>query len=127
MYALTVKSEFVATHQLLGYQGACENLHSHDWKVEVTIMASQLNELGIVIDFREIKKVLDEVLENLDHKNLNDLGPFKKTNPTSENICSWLFRELDKRLSFPAIKVNKVTVRETDNYAASYYRKVYEP
>ena len=127
MYALTVKSDFAAAHQLRGYQGACENLHGHNWKVEVTIMANKLNELGIVTDFREIKRVLDGVLESLDHKNLSDLEPFKKANPTSENICAWLFQELDKRLSSRDLKVNKVTVRETDNYAASYYRQASEP
>jgi len=122
MYALTVKSEFAAAHQLRGYQGSCENLHGHNWKVEITIAAHQVDDQGIVWDFREIRKTLDEVLHYLDHKNLNELEPFKEVNPTSENLCYWLFQELENRIPLPGIKINKVTVRETDNYAASYIR-----
>jgi 6-pyruvoyltetrahydropterin/6-carboxytetrahydropterin synthase len=127
MYVLTIKSDFAAAHQIRGYQGACENLHGHNWKVELTITASKLNELGIVIDFREMQRILDEVLDQLDHKNLNELTPFRKTNPTSENICYWLFQELEKRLSSPGIKLDKVTVRETDKYAATYCREICKP
>lgn len=121
MYELRVRSGFAAAHQLRGYQGSCENLHGHNWKVEVVVLVEELDEIGIGLDFRQIAQVTRELLSTLDHRNLNELEPFTESNPTSENLARWLYSGLGRRLNRPGIRVNRVTVMETEDYAASYY------
>ena len=87
MFELTVEDTFDAAHQLKGYEGPCENLHGHTWKVRVVVSGRKLNKLGMLLDFKEIKTALKRVLSGLDHRNLNDLPDFKKANPTSENVA----------------------------------------
>lgn len=121
MYELRVRSGFAAAHQLRGYQGSCENLHGHNWKVEVVVRVEELDEIGIGLDFRQIAQVTRDLLSTLDHRNLNEVEPFTKSNPTSENLARWLYPELGRRLNRPGIQVSRVTVMETEDYAASYY------
>ena len=93
MYEIMVEDTFDAAHQLVGYNGPCENLHGHGWKVQVHISGNKLNDQGMLVDFKEIKADLNQILSKLDHSNLNDLPEFKKTNPTSENFrTAKLFR-----------------------------------
>ena len=87
MYELTVISRFAAAHQLRKYKGKCENLHGHNWKVHVTVTARELNEIGLGIDFKEIKEALQHVLDELDHCFLNDL-PMFETKPFIGKHCS---------------------------------------
>ena len=119
MYEVMVEDSFDAAHQLVGYDGPCENLHGHGWKVQVFISGNKLNELGMLIDFKEVKASLKQILSKLDHGNLNDLPDFKKSNPTSENVSGYIFNELikimDKKLS-----LNKVTVFESPTSSATY-------
>ena len=119
-YELSVKTSFAAAHQLNGYEGACENLHGHNWKVEVFVKADKLNDIGIALDFKVLKNKTNEVLSVLDHKNLNQVPPFDKINPSSENIARWLYQRLNDVLKLLDVKVSKVSVWETDNYYASY-------
>ncbi len=120
MFELTVREEFSAAHQLRGYEGACEKLHGHNWKVEVTVRGERLNEIGILLDFKELRKALREVLAELDHRNLNELPAFTRENPSSENLARFIFEKLAARLASYPVKVYRVTVCETDRACASY-------
>ena len=120
MYELTVESAFSAAHRLRNYQGKCENLHGHNWRVEVTIASNQLDNKGMVIDFRKIKEKLGKVLDKLDHTYLNELSEFKKINPTSENIASYIYSRLKKLITGKKITVKKVSVWETKDSSATY-------
>ncbi len=116
MYTIRVKDEFSGAHNLRGYKGKCEKLHGHNWKVEVEIAKNKLNNQGMVLDFKKMKKLLSKVLEKLDHKYLNDLPYFKKYNPTSENIVKYIYNALSKDLE----GLSKITVWETESSCASY-------
>ena len=99
MYELKIITQFAAAHHLRAFQGKCEQLHGHNWKVEVFVRASQPDEIGLVRDFGEIKAVTQEVLQRLDHPYLNDQACFQQENPSSENIARYLFRELSRLLN----------------------------
>lgn len=116
MYKLRVESDFSAAHNLRGYEGKCEELHGHNWKVELAVESNQLDKLGMVLDFKFLKDRLNFVLEALDHKYLNDLAYFKEVNPTSENIASYIYGCLKKEI--PALL--NVTVWESDKARATY-------
>ena len=120
MYHLTVHSHFAAAHNLINYKGDCENLHGHNWKVEVTVSARELNTAGLGIDFKILKKETNRVLDQLDHKYLNELGPFLQDSPSSENIARFLFDQLGQSLDDQNVTVEKVTVWESDYACASY-------
>ena len=94
MYELTVKNEFAASHSLRDYEGKCKNLHGHTWHVEIVVAGKKLNKAGMLMDFKEMKRHLYELLETFDHAHLNDLAYFKKVNPTSEHIAKYLFDRL---------------------------------
>jgi 6-pyruvoyltetrahydropterin/6-carboxytetrahydropterin synthase len=121
MYELTVEVGFAAAHQLRGYKGNCENLHGHNWRVQINVTAERLNEIDIVMDFRDLKKVAREVVAPLDHVLLNDVFPFTEKNPTSENIAKWIFDSLKKKIHNGTVRVAAVTVWESDSASASYY------
>ncbi len=121
MFELKVCGEFSAAHQLRGYEGACENLHGHNWKVEVWVRGERLNQIGILVDFKELKNALREVLSELDHKNLNELPYFKEKNPSSENLAKFVYDRLSERFSGRDFRVFKVTVCETEGSCASYF------
>jgi len=118
MYKIEVKSSFSAAHNLRGYKGKCEDLHGHNWNVQVGVSSADLNELGMVADFKEVKEVLASVVTELDHKYLNDVERFREVNPTSENIARYVFERI--RDIKPEWKLEKVTVWETGSSAATY-------
>ncbi len=120
MYELRVVSQFAAAHQLRGFEGGCENLHGHNWKVEVYVTGNKLEQDGLLIDFRVIKEKTETLLEKLDHKLLNDLDPFLTLNPSSENIARHLFESLSSEFNNQNVRVNKITVWESDTACASY-------
>jgi 6-pyruvoyltetrahydropterin/6-carboxytetrahydropterin synthase len=120
MYELTVIRQFAAAHQLRETGGDCERLHGHNWKVEVSVTGEELNESGLLIDFEEVKKATDRILEELDHSLLNDLPHFKDQNPSSENIATYVFEQLSSTLNNNNIKVTKVTAWESDSARATY-------
>ena len=120
MYELKIISQFAAAHCLREFKGKCEHLHGHNWRVEVYLQALNLDRIGLVKDFGEIKETTGEVLNGLDHKYLNDLPPFLQENPSSENIARYLFAELSRRLNDARIRVSKVSVWESDTSCASY-------
>lgn len=117
MFEIKVVGEFSAAHNLRGYRGKCEELHGHNWRVEVVIAGRNLNKTGMLVDFKQIKSRLNKVLDKLDHKHLNRLSYFKRANPTSENIAKYIYSNLKLRL--PSLK--SVTVWESDDSSAIYY------
>lgn len=121
MYSLKVCTSFAAAHCLINYQGDCENLHGHNWKVEVSVTARELDRAGLGIDFKLLKQETNELLKSLDHKYLNELAPFREASPSSENLARFIYSELAVKLNNDNIKVSVVTVWESDFACASYY------
>ena len=107
MYYLTIHTHFAAAHNLINYQGDCENLHGHNWKVEVTVTTRELDKAGLGIDFKILKRETKTVLELLDHKYLNKIEPFIELSPSSENIARFLFETLTKRLNNDNVSMYK--------------------
>ena len=120
VYEIFVKDHFAAAHALKGYDGNCSNLHGHNWTVEAYIQCTKLNQLGIGIDFRDVKGVVKDVLSRLDHTNLNDIAEFGSINPTSENLSKLLYTELSRRLNTEHMTVSKVMVFESPGCGSSY-------
>jgi 6-pyruvoyltetrahydropterin/6-carboxytetrahydropterin synthase len=121
MYRLTIKTGFAAAHNLINYQGDCENLHGHNWKVEVTITAHELDHAGLAIDFKVLKRETNALLDELDHKYVNQHPFFTEISPSSENIARYLYFEMGKRLNNDNITVERIGVWESDNACAEYY------
>lgn len=121
MYELMIETSFSAAHQLRGYMGKCEQLHGHNWKVQVHVTAEKLNQIDIAIDFHELKKLTNEIISPLDHTFLNDIFPFTEKNPSSENIAKWIYDCLKKKINDENIEVSAVTVWESDTASATYY------
>ncbi len=115
MYYVTVKSYFSAAHRLRNYNGNCENNHGHNWKVKVTAGFKKLDDNGMAFDFRELQNITDNILDKLDHENLNRLPYFKEDNPSSENIAKYIFDAAKK-----FVPVTRVEVFETEKYCAAY-------
>ena len=121
MYDLMVEADFSAAHQLRGYKGKCEALHGHNWRVQIVVSSDKLNEIGIVLDFHELKEISREVILPLDHSFLNDVFPFTEINPSSENIARWIYDSLKKKLQIKNCTISSVTVWENDSSSATYY------
>ena len=122
MYTLTVEETFAAAHQLREYQGKCENMHGHTWKVALSITGDQLNNIGLLVDFQDIKAVLREITAMFDHRNINELPPFDVINPSSENLSKFFYGEAVKRFAVktPALKVSSVTIWESPTSCCTY-------
>jgi len=121
VYDLMIESQFSSAHQLRGYQGKCENMHGHNWRVQVTVSSDKLDDIGIVIDFHELKKITGEVISSLDHSFLNEVFPFTEINPSSENIAKWIYETIKKKLDQDKCNVSSVTVWENETASATYY------
>ncbi len=120
MYELVVEKTFAGAHNLRDYEGECERLHGHNWRVEVTLRTENLNEMGMVMDFKIVKKKLGEILSRFDHTYLNELSEFKQENPTTENVSRAIYNNLSEQLP-PEILVAKVKTWESEKCAAAYY------
>lgn len=121
MYEIFIDTHFAGAHHLRNYPGDCEKPHGHNWKVKVTVRASELDECGMGIDFKVLKAVVKEVIDKLDHHDLNTLPYFQEKNPSSEHIAEFLFDEVKSRLSNDRYGIHSVTVRETDTQGLIYY------
>ena len=119
MYELVVQSGFAAAHRLREYHGDCENLHGHNWKLEVVLTGEKLDKTGMLCDFRVVKQHLSAVTDMLDHKYLNELEEFSRDNPTTENVAVFVCRELVKLLP-KGLRVARVTAWESDGCGATY-------
>lgn len=119
MFEIKVESHFAAAHHLLNYEGECENQHGHNWKVEVYVEGETLDKSNILIDFKVLKKKVNEVIDVLDHTDINQLEQFKGVSPSSEIISKYIFDELKKEIP----NITKVCVWETDRARACYFEK----
>ncbi len=121
MYELTVTSHFSGAHRLRYLHGKCEELHGHNWKVEVSITSGKLNQEGVVMDFTVLKQKVEKVLKSLDHTYLNDLPYFSGQEPSSENIARYVYDKLKVELKSFSVKMNKVSAWESENSCATYF------
>jgi 6-pyruvoyltetrahydropterin/6-carboxytetrahydropterin synthase len=122
MFEVSVDATFAAAHSLRGYQGKCENLHGHNYKVRLTVEGPQLDEIGLLEDFTLLKRVLRAVVGKLDHQHLNELPPFDQLNPSAENLARFIHDESARELSgkMRNAKLTSATVWETDTASATY-------
>lgn len=119
-FCLSVTVDFSAAHQLRGYEGNCARLHGHNWKIIVEVSGQKLDGVGMIIDFKTMKKAAREAAKTLDHQFLNDIEPFDRINPTAEHIAAWFFVELSRVLNQPNARVSAITVWENDYSAVTY-------
>lgn len=122
MYELKIVTSFSAAHRLENFYGKCEALHGHNWKVEVFLQGDQLDEAGLLQDFGVVKARTRELLEEIDHKYLNELPQFSNQNPSSENLARFLYQRLAATLNRDGVKVSRVSVWESDTSCASYFQ-----
>lgn len=119
MFELSIKNHIASAHFLRGYNGPCKDLHGHTWKIEVTLLSDSLNEIGLVVDFKDVKEKLNTFLKQLDHVCLNDLEYFKDKNPSTENIARFIFERFGPEVV--PLRMKKVQVWESDNASVTYY------
>jgi 6-pyruvoyltetrahydropterin/6-carboxytetrahydropterin synthase len=119
-YQLVVRDGFAAAHRIVGSGGRCENLHGHNFKVELRVGGEQLGEAGMLMDFTDLKGILREVISDLDHRDLNEHQAFKGESPSSERIAEFIFRTVEKRIS-EGVAVISVTIGESDTASATYF------
>ena len=117
MFELMVEETFDAAHALRGYEGPCENLHGHTWKVRIQLQGQKLDQIGLLEDFKVLKQELKTVLDQFDHKLLNDVKPFETENPSSENLARYIYKEMKKTKKC----LTKVTVWESATSCAAYW------
>ena len=122
MYEVKIVTQFAAAHRLENFYGKCEALHGHNWKVEVFLVGNTLDRTGLLMDFGVVKARTNEVLEELDHKYLNELAAFQDRNPSSENLACYLYERLGASLNRDGVKIHRVNVWESDTSCASFYQ-----
>lgn len=120
MYELSIKGDFAASHSLRGHEGKCKNLHGHTWKVEVVVTKGSLDQVGRIQDFSILKRQLRNFLGTIDHSHLNNLPPFDRINPTTENLAKYVYDGFSKVCK--PLKLKRVTVWESENASVTYSR-----
>ena len=120
MYRVSVRQHFDAAHYLRGYLGKCEQLHGHRFQAVVTVEAQELDDTGVAFDFTDLKSHLREILTRFDHVCLNDIVPFEKINPSSENIASTIYQGLQLRLKQMPVSISSVEVWESPDSCVTY-------
>lgn len=127
MYELTIRTHFDAAHSLRDYPGECARLHGHTFNVDVTVQGESLNKIGVVFDFKDLKRAVRDILDNLDHRHLNEVPPFDKLTPTAENLANHIFHELPRRLAGASgvapVNVTRVDVWESPTARISYFEE----
>ncbi len=124
MFEVSVEETFAAGHALRGYRGKCENPHGHNYKVRITVAGEQLDSIGLLYDFKDLKAAMGQVIERLDHQFLNDIEPFQRLNPSAENMARYFYDEVTallKRETDGRVRVKDVRVWETDTTTATYF------
>ena len=120
IYEVKIISDFAAAHQLRNFRGKCENLHGHNWKVEVVLRGTELQDCGVLVDFGEVKQATREILSEVDHLYLNELPFFKDRNPSSENIARYLFERLSEKLNNENRWLYRVSAWESADASATF-------
>lgn len=113
---------FAAGHALRNYKGKCENIHGHNWRVQVVIEGEQLDGTGLLVDFIDVKELMGSVIARLDHQFLNEVAPFDVKNPSAENIAEYFYQQMSAGLEKTAVpvRIREVKIWETDIQSASY-------
>ncbi|GAB6040102.1 6-carboxytetrahydropterin synthase QueD [Endothiovibrio diazotrophicus] len=119
-YTLKVITGFAAAHTLRDYPGDCRRMHGHNWKVEVEVVAHELDALGMGVDFKTIKREAKAQADLLDHRYLNEIEPFDRLNPTAENLAAWFHRGISERINDERVRVSAVTLWETETACVRY-------
>jgi len=120
-FEVMIERNFSSAHQLRGYKGKCENLHGHNYKIEIFARGSELNNIGLLVDFLELKEAADDLVAYLDHKNLNELEPFvTEQNPSAENVARFILKRLAARIDDDRVQIYKVRCFETPTSVATY-------
>ncbi len=120
MYRLQIQTSISAAHFLKEYDGNCSVLHGHNWKIEVAVKSEQVDKVGMVIDFKDLKEITWRVAGKYDHRVFNEVAPFDKQNPTAENISKHFYQEIGALL--PAdVKMDRIRLWETENYSIEYF------
>ncbi len=119
-YRMKIVTDFAAAHLLRDYPGACSRLHGHNWKVEVEVVATELDHIGMGMDFRDIKTATKQLIDRLDHRHLNEIPPFDEINPTAENIAAFLYKNLSDSLNDERVKVDAITLWENERACVNY-------
>lgn len=125
MFEVAVELSFAAAHALRGYQGKCEQIHGHNYRVRATLEGEQVDANGLLVDFVDLKRLLKRSIEYLDHRFVNELPPFDRLNPTAENMARYFYEELERALGGEGqrgVRLKEVTVWETDTSLATYRR-----
>lgn len=123
MFEVTVERSFAAGHYLRNYKGKCENPHGHNYKIRITLAGDRLDHAGLLVDFKDLKDVMKETIERLDHQMMNDVDPFTTLNPSAENLARYFYVETNKKIvsvTNDRVRVKEVTVFETDTTTATY-------
>jgi 6-pyruvoyltetrahydropterin/6-carboxytetrahydropterin synthase len=121
MFEITIEESFAAGHALRNYRGKCENVHGHNYRCQVTVEGEQLDDIGLLVDFVELKRVVHAVLDRMDHQWLNDWPPFDKINPSAENMVRFIYDEVNAGLGTrPGVRIAWVKLWETDTSSAVY-------
>jgi 6-pyruvoyltetrahydropterin/6-carboxytetrahydropterin synthase len=121
MFEVTIEETFAAGHALRNYKGKCENVHGHNYRCQVTMAGAELNEIGLLVDFVELKKAVHTVLDRMDHQWLNDFPPFDKLNPSAENMARYIYDEVEAALPLGSgAAIQLVRLWETDTCSATY-------
>jgi 6-pyruvoyltetrahydropterin/6-carboxytetrahydropterin synthase len=121
MFQVTIEQTFAAGHALRNYHGKCENVHGHNYRCQVTLEGERLDETGLLMDFVALKRVLQSVIDRLDHQWLNDFPPFDVLNPSAENIAKYIYDEVHRGIAAPAdVRIGSVRLWETDTSSATY-------
>ncbi|MDQ3755947.1 MAG: 6-carboxytetrahydropterin synthase QueD, partial [Acidobacteriota bacterium] len=121
MFEVMIERNFSSAHQLRGYKGKCENLHGHNYKIEIFARGRELNHIGLLVDFVELKAAADEVVQYLDHRNINELPPFdEELNPSAENLARYILERVASRVGDERVQIYKVRCYETPTSVATY-------
>jgi 6-pyruvoyltetrahydropterin/6-carboxytetrahydropterin synthase len=120
-FEIMIERNFSSAHQLRGYKGKCENLHGHNYKVEIFARGRELDNIGLLIDFGDLKQAADEIVNYLDHRNINELPPFdEELNPSAENLARYFLERIGEQVGDERVQVYKVRVFETPTSVATY-------
>jgi 6-pyruvoyltetrahydropterin/6-carboxytetrahydropterin synthase len=120
MFEICVEYTFAAGHALRGYKGKCENVHGHNYRVQMMVAGEQLDSSGLLMDFVDLRKGIKGLVERLDHRFLNDITPFDRVNPSAENMAKYFCDELEPQVRERGLRIQAVTVWETDTTSATY-------
>jgi len=122
MFQVSVEETFSSGHALRGYKGKCENVHGHNYRVQVTLEGPQLDSIGLLVDFTQVKQVVREIVKRLDHQFINDLEPFTVVNPSAENMAKYFYDEVSRQLKDLPLgaRITDIVVWETDTTSAQY-------